>query len=106
MASLLELSIGTGQWDAGLKKAQSSLNNFIQAQGGLQQALDKESEKMRTFVKMMGDMSSNANTAKGRMNDYRRTLEQLTDSYNQMSDAQKKAVGNDYLQAIDKISLN
>ena len=40
--SVLELAVGTGKWDAGLKKAQQSLNNFTQAQGGLQQALAKD----------------------------------------------------------------
>ena len=103
--SLLELSVGTGKWDAGLKKATSSLNAFVQSQGGLNQALDKENQKMGTFVKMMGDMTSKATTAKGQMNDYKRTIEQLTAQYNQMTDAQKKAVGADYTAAIEKIKI-
>ena len=101
--SLLELSVGTGKWDAGLKKATSSLNAFVQSQGGLSQALDKENQKMGSFVKMMGDMTSKATTAKGQMNDYKRAIEELTAQYNQMSSAQKKAVGADYTAAIDKI---
>ena len=103
MASLLELGISTGKWDAGLRKAQSSLNSFIQAQGGLQQAIDKENTKIGQFVRMMGDVESGAKTAKGQMKDYKGTLEQLTMQYNQLTDAQKKTVGPDYLAAIDKL---
>ena len=101
--SVLELAVGTGQWDAGLKKAKSALDNFTQANGGLQQALDKESQKMQQFVRMMGSMESTAKTAKGQMNDYKGTIEQLTMQYNRMTDAQKKAIGQDYLQAIDQM---
>ena len=48
--SLLELGVNTGQWDAGLKKAQSALNSFVQANGGLQNALAKDDQKIQTFV--------------------------------------------------------
>lgn len=101
--SVLELAVGTGKWDAGLKKAKSALDNFTQSNGGLQQALDKESQKMQQFVRMMGSMESTAKTAKGQMNDYKSTIEQLTMQYNRMSEAQKKTVGQDYLQAIDQM---
>ncbi len=101
--SVLELAVGTGQWDAGLKKAKSALDNFTQANGGLQQALDKESQKMQKFVQMMGQMDSTAKTAKGQMNDYKATIEQLTMQYNRMSEAQKKTIGQDYLNSIDQI---
>lgn len=101
--SVLELAVGTGQWDAGLKKAKSALDNFVQSNGGLSQALDKESQKMQQFVKMMGGMESSAKTAKGQMNDYKGTIEQLTMQYNRMTDAQKQAVGPDYLHAIDQL---
>ena len=62
--SVLELAVGTGKWDAGLKKAQQSLNNFTQAQGGLQQALAKDNGDMQKFVQMMARMDSSATTAK------------------------------------------
>lgn len=101
--SKLELAVGTGQWDAGLKKAQQALNSFTQAQGGLQQALAKDNGDMQKFIQMMGKMDSTANTSKGQMNDYKRVLEQLTAQYNQMSDAQKKSIGQDYLQTIDAL---
>ena len=101
--SVLELAVGTGKWDAGLKKAKSALDNFTQANGGLQQALDKESQKMQKFVQMMGGMESTAKTAKGQMNDYKSTIEQLTMQYNRMTEAQKKTIGQDYLQAIDQM---
>ena len=101
--SKLELAVGTGKWDAGLKKAQQALNSFTQAQGGLQQALDKDNGKMQSFVQMMGKMDSTASTAKGQMNDYKRVLEQLTSQYNSMSDAQRKSIGQDYLNTIDQL---
>ena len=101
--SKLELAVGTGQWDAGLKKAQQALNNFTQAQGGLQQALEKDNGDMQKFIQMMGKMDSTANTSKGQMNDYKKVLEQLTAQYNQMSDAQRKSIGQDYLQTIDAL---
>lgn len=103
MASLLELGISTGKWDAGLRKAQGSLNNFIQAQGGLTQAIDKENAKIGKFVGMMGNMTSTAKTAKGQMKDYKGTLEQLTSQYNQLTEAQKKTIGPEYLASIDKL---
>ena len=103
--SVLELAVGTGQWDAGLKKAKSALDNFTQAGGGLQQSLAKDSEKMQQFVRMIGQMESNAKTAKGQMNDYKSAIEQLTMQYNRMTDAQKKTVGQDYLKSIDQLKL-
>ena len=101
--SVLELAVGTGQWDAGLKKAKSALDNFTQSQGGLQQALAKDSENMRKFVGMMGQMDSSAKTAKGQMNDYKATIEQLTMQYNRMTESQKQTIGQDYLQSIDQL---
>lgn len=101
--SVLELAVGTGKWDAGLKKAKSALDNFTQASGGLQQALDKDSQKMQKFVQMMGNTDSTAKTAKGQMNDYKSTIEQLTMQFNRMTEAQKKTIGQDYLQAIDQM---
>ena len=99
----LELAVGTGQWNAGLKKAKSALDNFTQSQGGLQQALAKDSASMQQFVRMMGQAESNSKTAKGQMNDYKSTIEQLTMQYNRMTEAQKKTIGQDYLQAIEQI---
>lgn len=101
--SVLELAVGTGKWDAGLKKAKQSLDNFTQANGGLQQALGKDSASMQKFVQMMGKMDSTAKTAKGQMNDYKSTIEQLTMQYNRMTEAQKKTIGQDYLKSIDQL---
>lgn len=104
MASLLELSVGTGKWDAGLKKAQQALNNFTQAQGGFQKALEKDNGDMQKFIQMMGKMDSTANTSKGQMNDYRRVLEQLTAQYNSMSEAMRKSdMGQQYARTIDSL---
>ena len=99
--SKLELAVGTGQWDAGLKKAQQALNSFTNSQGGLQKALEKDNGDMQKFIQMMSKIDSTANTAKGQMNDYKRVLEQLTADYDKMTDAQKKSIGQDYLNAID-----
>lgn len=101
--SVLELAIETGKWDSGLKKAQQALDRFVSAGGGLNSALEKDNEKIRQFVQMMGKMESTANTAKGQMNDYKRTLESLTFQYNTLTDAQKKVVGGDFLKIIDSI---
>ena len=101
--SVLELAVGTGKWDSGLRKAQQALNNFTSAQGGLQQALQKDTSNLQQFVQMMGKMDSTANTSKGQMNDYKRVLEQLTAQYASMSEAQKNSIGQDYLQTIDAL---
>ena len=101
--SVLELAVGTGQWDAGLKKAKSALDNFTQANGGLQSALNKDSKSIQTFIQMMGRMDSTAKTAKGQMNDYKGTIEQLTMQYNRLTDAQKQTIGQDYLHSIDQM---
>lgn len=101
--SVLELAVNVGRWDAGLKKAKQSLDSFTQASGGIQQALEKDSQKMQQFVRMMGNVESTAKTAKGQMNDYKGAIEQLTMQYNRMTDAQKKSVGQDYLNTIDQI---
>lgn len=101
--SVLELAVNTGKWDSGLKKAKSALDNFTTASGGLQQALGKDADKMQKFVQMMGSMDSKAKTAKGQMNDYKGTIEQLTMQYNRMTEAQQKTIGQDYLMAIDQL---
>ena len=101
--SVLELAVETGKWDSGLKKAKSALDKFTDASGGLQKALDADSEKMGKFVQMMGKADSTAKTGKGQMNDYKQAIEQLTMQFNRMTDAQKKTVGQDYLNAIEKL---
>ena len=101
--SVLELAVETGRWDSGLKKAKSALDKFTDSSGGLQKALDADSEKMSKFVQMMGKADSTAKTGKGQMNDYKQTIEQLTMQFNRMTDAQKKTVGQDYLKAIDQL---
>lgn len=101
--SVLELAVETGRWDSGLKKAKSALDKFTDASGGLQKALEADSDKMGKFVQMMGKSESTAKTAKGQMSDYKQTIEQLTMQFNRMTDAQKKTVGQDYLNAIEKL---
>ena len=87
--SVLELAVGTGQWDSGLKKAQRALNNFVDASGGLKEALDRDSKSLTEFVKMMGNMDSTAKTARGQVKEYTASLEQLNRIYNSLSETEK-----------------
>ena len=102
--SVLELAVKTGKWDAGLKEAQKALNNFTQSQGGLQQALQKDGDKVKQFVEMMGKATSQAKTARGQMNEYKATVEQLTRSYNSLSDSEKKVFGQSFQHTIDQVT--
>lgn len=99
--SKLELAVDTGKWDAGIKKAQTALRNFANSQGGVQQALQKSSDKTMKFVKMMGDMQSKADTSKGKANDYKRAIEQLSAATEHMNSAQKK-VADDAIAKLTK----
>lgn len=99
--SKLELAVDTGKWDAGIKKAQTALRNFANSQGGVQQALQKSSDKTMKFVKMMGDMQSKAETSKGKANDYKRAIEQLSAATEHMNSAQKK-VADDAIAKLTK----
>lgn len=99
--SKLELAVDTGKWDAGIKKAQTALRNFANSQGGVQQALQKSSDKTMKFVKMMGDMQSKAETSRGKANDYKRAIEQLSAATEHMNSAQKK-VADDAIAKLTK----
>lgn len=102
--SVLELAVGTGQWDAGLKKAQQALNNFTSVQGGFQQAMQKDTDKMQKFIGMMGKMDSTAKTSKGQLNEYRNSFEQLTLAYNRLSDADKRGeIGKTLMATLDSL---
>ena len=104
MASILELGVNTGKWDSGLKKAKSALDNFIQANGGLQEALGKNSAEITKFVGMMGNMESTAKTMRGRLNDYKSTFEQLTMAYKQLTDEEKKGeIGQTITQSLEQL---
>ena len=102
--SVLELAVQTGKWDAGLKKAQQALNNFTQSQGGLQQALQKDGDKVKQFVEVMGKTTSQAKTARGQMNEYKSTIEQLSRSYNSLSESEKKTFGQTFQRSIDQVT--
>ena len=104
MASVLELAVSTGKWDAGIKKAKQSLDNFVSSQGGLQSALAKDNDKMGKFVQMMGKMDSEAKTSKGQMNDYKQAIEQLTIQFNKLTDAQKNSIGQEYQKSIEQLT--
>lgn len=75
--SKLELAVETGKWEGGLRKAQQALANFQNSQGGMQQALAKNSEKMTEFIRIMGNTKSTAATASQQMKEYRSTIERL-----------------------------
>lgn len=75
--SKLELAVETGKWEGGLKKAQQALANFQNSQGGMQQALAKNSDRMTEFIRIMGNTKSTAATASQQMKEYRSTIERL-----------------------------
>lgn len=97
--SVLELAVNTGQWDSGLKRAQTALTNFINSQGGLNSAMSKNSSQMTKFVQMMGNMESKAATVKGKVKEYESTLAQLTHTYQQLSDKDKEGEFGKALQS-------
>ena len=104
MASLLELGVSTGKWDAGLKKAQSALNNFVSAQGGLQKALEQDSEGVSKFIRMMGEMDSTAKTSRQQLKEYQRSYEELAAAYNRLTEAQKNGdVGKAMQSSMDSL---
>ena len=89
--SVLELAVGTGQWDAGLKKAKQALDNFTSAQGGLQQALEKDNGDMTAFIKMMSNMDSTAKTTKQQLREISNVLTDFTATYRTLTDEQKNS---------------
>lgn len=99
--SVLELAVDTGKWEGGIRKAQTALNNFTKDQGGLQQALQKNSGKVKDFLSIMGNVESKANTAKGKMNDYKNVIAQLDSMQRQLNETDRQAFGADFQRAID-----
>ena len=103
--SVLELAVQTGQWDSGLKKAKSALDNFISAQGGLKAALDKDSESVTKFVRMLGTIDSTANSTKGQLRELTQTTADLTIAYRQLTDEEKNSpVGQAMQQSIQQLT--
>mgnify|MGYP003293224077 FL=1 len=103
--SVLELAVGTGQWDAGLKKAKQALDNFTQSQGGIQKALAEDNEKMAKFVEMMGDMSSTATSTKGQLREMSQVLTDLTSTYRNLSDEEKSSpFGKSLAKSIESLT--
>lgn len=101
----LELAVNSGKWDAGLRRAQSELNRFIQTQGGLEAAMKADSQAMTQFVGMMGKMESTAKTARGQVNEYKNTIEQLSRVYNQLSASDKNSsIGRTLNQSIEQLT--
>ena len=103
--SVLELAVGTGQWDSGLKKAKQALDNFTSAQGGLQQALAKDNGDMAEFIKMMGNMDSTAKTTKQQLREISNVLTDFTAIYRNLTDEQKSSpFGQELAKGIDKLT--
>ena len=101
----LELAVNSGKWDAGLRRAQTELNRFIQTQGGLEAAMKADSQAMTQFVGMMGKMESTAKTARGQVNEYKNTIEQLSRVYNQLSASDKNSsIGRTLNQSIEQLT--
>ena len=103
--SVLELAVGTGQWDSGLKKAKQALDNFTSAQGGLQQALEKDNGDMTAFVKMMANMDSTAKTSKQQLREMTNVLTDFTTTYRTLTDEQKASpFGQEMAKAIQSLT--
>ncbi len=102
--SVLELAVQTGNWDAGLKKAQGALNNFVSASGGLQSAMAESSDEMASFIRMMGKVDSNAKTSRQQLKEYQSSFEQLSLVLSQLSDADKSGdVGKALSATLDQL---
>ena len=103
--SALELAVETGKWDAGLKKAKSALDNFVSANGGLQSALEADSDKVAVFVKMMENIDSTAKTTKGQLRELTQTAADLTVTYRTLTDEEKNSpFGKALADTIDRLT--
>lgn len=91
MATLLELGVSTGSWDSGLKKAGSSLQQFIDQTKKAGGDLTTASERTVSFVRAMGDMGTKAANTKGRLREITQTLTDLTAQYRSLSDEEKSS---------------
>lgn len=89
--SKLELAVDSGKWDAGIKKAMQSLNNFIDNAGSMSGALEKNSGAMTKYVSMLGDLTSASTTPRTAMRDLTNAIAELTIKYNQLSDEDKSS---------------
>lgn len=102
--SVLELAVQTGNWDAGLKKAQGALNNFVSASGGLQSAMAESSDSLASFIRMMGKMDSNAKTSRQQLKEYQSSFEQLSLVFSKLSEADKSGdVGKALSYSLDQL---
>ena len=103
--SVLELAVETGKWDAGLKNAKKALDNFTEAGGGLHQVLEKNSEEMSEFVRMMGDMDSSAKTTRQQLREVTNVLTDFTSMYRKLSEEEKNSpVGKELAKSIQKLT--
>lgn len=103
--SVLELSVETGKWDAGLKKAKQALDNFTSAEGGLQQALGKSADQMASFIQMLGNIDSTAKSTKGQLREYTETIASLTAAYRSMTSEQQQGdVGRAMAASIQQLT--
>lgn len=104
--SVLELAVDAGQWDSGLKKAQTALQRFTECHKDAKDGMSEASQKMQQFIKMMGDMESTASTARGKMREYTNTIANLTMEYENLSAADKAGeMGRAYAEAMDKLKV-
>lgn len=100
----LKLGIDSQPWEAGLKKAQQHLGNFIKAGGGLKNVMAQNSEAMRAAVAEFGNLESTAATARGKMRDYSNAISDLRMMYSQLTDEEKRSpFGLEMAKAMDKL---
>lgn len=100
--SKLELAVNTGQWNRGLREAQQALAKFTKDQGGLDQAVTKNSQKMAQFVQIMGNTKSTAATASGQMKEYRSMIERCQVVVAQLNGEDKKLAEEGLMKLIQR----
>lgn len=102
--SVVRLRIDSQEYDAKLKRAGDALSRYfdtVRKGGGTLEYLD---DGVMDAVKALGEMETQANSAKGKMREYTEAITSLTAQYRQMSDAEKNgAIGKEMKRSLDEL---
>ena len=102
--SVVRLRIDSQEYDAKLKRAGDALSRYfetVRKGGGTLEYLD---DGVMDAVKALGEMETQANSAKGKMREYTDAITSLTAQYRQMSDAEKNgAIGKELKRSLDEL---
>lgn len=102
--SVVRLRIDSQEYDAKLKRAGDALSRYfetVRKGGGTLEYLD---DGVMDAVKALGEMETQANSAKGKMREYTEAITSLTAQYRQMSDAEKNgAIGKELKRSLDEL---